>query len=66
MDGISKPDGPAAKAGMLKGDVIKSMDGKRITDIYEFMDRLEELGPGMTIMVLIDRNGIKLELPVAL
>ena len=64
IDGISKPDGPAAIAGILKGDVIKSMDGKPINDIYEFMDRLEELEPGMTIMVLIDRNGDELLLPV--
>ncbi len=40
------------------------MDGKPINDIYEFMDRLEELEPGMTIMVLIDRNGDELLLPV--
>ena len=64
IDGISKPGGPAAIAGLLKGDVIKSMDGKPINDIYEFMDRLEELEPGMTIMVLIDRNGDELLLPV--
>jgi len=64
VDGISKADGPAAKAGIVKGDVIKSMDGKSINDIYEFMDRLEELESGMTITVLIDRNGYELELPV--
>jgi len=64
VDGISKADGPAAKAGIVKGDVIKSIDGKSINDIYEFMDRLEELEPGMTIKVLIDRNGSELELPV--
>jgi len=65
IDGISKADGPADKAGLLKGDVIKSIDGKPINDIYEFMDRLEELEPGMTIMVLIDRDGDKLTLPVS-
>ena len=64
VDGISKADGPAAKAGIVKGDVIKSIDGKSINDIYEFMDRLEKLEPGMTIKVLIDRNGSELELPV--
>ena len=64
VDGISKTDGPAAKAGIQKGDVIKSMDGKPINDIYEYMDRLEQLKPGMTISVLIDRNGTEIELPV--
>jgi len=64
VDGISKPDGPAAKAGIRKGDVIKSMDGKPINDIYEYMDRLEELKPGMTITVLIDRDGTELKFPV--
>ena len=44
--------------------MIKSMDGKPINDIYEFMDRLEQLKPGMTITVLIDRNGTALKLPV--
>ena len=64
VDGISKPDGPAAKAGMLKGDLIKSMGGKPINDIYEYMERLEEIEPGMTITVLIDRDGTELKLPV--
>ena len=64
VDGISKADGPAAKAGIVKGDVIKSMDGKSINDIYEFMDRLEKVETGMTITVLIDRNGSELEFPV--
>ena len=64
IDGISKPDGPAAKAGIIKGDVIKTMGGKPINDIYEYMERLEEIEPGMTITVLIDRDGTKLKLPV--
>ncbi|MGY8764600.1 MAG: M20/M25/M40 family metallo-hydrolase [Fidelibacterota bacterium] len=64
IDGISKPDGPAAKAGIIKGDVIKSMGGKPINDIYEYMERLEEIEPGMTITVLINRDGSELRLPV--
>ena len=64
VDGISKADGPAAKAGIKKGDVIKFMGDKPINDIYEYMDRLEELEPGMTITVLIDRNGTEHELSV--
>jgi len=44
--------------------VIKTIDGKPINDIYEYMERLEELEPGMTITVLIDRDGTELRLPV--
>ena len=40
------------------------MGGNSINDIYEFMDRLEKLEPGMTITVLIERGGAEIELPV--
>ena len=33
-------------------------------DPREYMDRLEELKPGMTITVLIDRDGTELKFPV--
>ena len=64
VDGISNKDGPAATAGIKKGDLIKSINGKNIKDIYEFMDRLGELEPGMTIPVIVERNGSLLELSV--
>ena len=60
--GISNPDGPAAKAGIKKGDVIKSINGKAIKDIYEYMDRLGELEKGMTVPVLVDRDGAEINL----
>ena len=59
IDGISKSDGPAAKAGMKKGDIIKSVNNKPISNIYEYMDRLSSLKSGMTIPVIIERNGQK-------
>ena len=65
VDAISKEDGPAAKAGIKKGDVIQSMNGKSIKDIYEFMERLGELESGMTIPVTINRNGTEMELIVS-
>ena len=57
IDGISKNDGSAAKAGMKKGDVIKSINNKPISNIYEYMDRLSSLESGMTVPVIIERNG---------
>ena len=65
IDAISKTDGPAAKAGIKKGDVIKSINGKTIKNIYEYMERLSELRSGQTIPVIIDRNGKNLELSVS-
>ena len=65
VDGISNPDGPAAKAGIKKGDVIKSINGKSIKDIYEYMDRLGELEKGMTIPVLVDRDGTEVNLSLS-
>ena len=62
VDGLSSPDGPAAKAGIKKGDVIKSINGKAIKDIYEYMDRLGELEKGMTVPVLVDRDGAEINL----
>ena len=64
VDGISKENGPASKAGILKGDVIKSIDGKLIKDIYEYMDRLSSLKEGMTVPITVERDGKVLTLSV--
>ena len=65
IDGISKKDGPAARAGIKKGDIIKSINGKSIKDIYEYMDRISKLEKGMIVPITIDRNGKNLTLSVS-
>ena len=65
VDGISKPEGPAAKAGIKTGDVIKSIDSKPIKNIYEYMDRLGELKEGMTVPLVIERDGRSITVDVS-
>jgi hypothetical protein len=64
IDQISDSKGPAARAGLINGDVIKSINGKKINDIYEYMERLSELNPGLEVPVEIDRKGSKMKLNI--
>ena len=54
IDNISPKNRPAAKTDIKKGGVIKSINGKPIGDIYEYIDRLDYIKPGMTILVFIE------------
>lgn len=65
------PDSPAAKAGLngtildvdnngyliRKGDVITSMDGKKIDQITDITKHMEKKKPGETLTLTVNRNG---------
>ncbi|MBN2355704.1 M20/M25/M40 family metallo-hydrolase [candidate division KSB1 bacterium] len=53
------PGRPAARAGMQKGDIIISMEGKPVKDIYEYMNRLADFRVGQRISVEVVRDGQK-------
>jgi aminopeptidase YwaD len=56
VDGVTK-DGPADKGGLLKGDIIISINGMTVGNIYEYMSRLSKLKHGQTISVEVIRDG---------
>lgn len=51
------PGGPAEKAGLKKGDRIMAIEGKEVTDIYDYMNRLKKLEKGSRVSVDILRAG---------
>ncbi len=58
VEGVSK-DGPAEKAGLLKGDLIIAINGEKIQNIYDYMNRLKKFNPGDRISVDVVREGNK-------
>jgi len=58
VEGV-KVGGYAEKAGLQKGDVIVSMNGKEIKNIYDYMARLNQLEVGHVLQIEIVRNGKK-------
>ena len=62
IDGLSKKDGPATKAGMKKGDIITAINGKDVRNIYDYMARLTDLKPGQRVKVKINREDGEKEL----
>jgi S1-C subfamily serine protease len=56
VDGVTK-GGPADHGGMKKGDIITTLNGMKVGNIYEYMSRLGKLKPGQTISVEVLRDG---------
>jgi hypothetical protein len=58
--------GPAEKAGIKKGDIIIAVDGKSISNIYDYMSRLKTLEAGNITKVEVLRNNEKVIVEVQL
>ncbi len=58
--------GPAAKAGLKGGDVITSIENKKIATIYDYMESLKGYKPGQKIHVGVRRGGEDLKIEAEL
>jgi aminopeptidase YwaD len=57
---------PAAVGGIQKGDTIVAIEGKSVGNVYDYMNRLDQLKEGMDIVVTVNREGDKIDLVVRL
>jgi M6 family metalloprotease-like protein len=55
-------DSPAAKAGLIAGDVLVEFEQSPVKTSGDFRDRLQSLAPGKEIKLKIERDGKPLEL----
>lgn len=55
IDGVTAGK-PADRGGMLKGDIITSINGMKVENIYEYMSRLSKLKHGQTVTVEVIRG----------
>ena len=60
------PDGAAKKAGLMKGDVIVSVNGSDVPGQTALREMLENYRPGEKVVVKLRRNGEVLELKATL
>ncbi len=57
---------PADRAGLLAGDVIVAIDGRRIADRGELMRAVAEAGPGTRLALVVERDGAERDIGVRL
>lgn len=55
VDAVTKGK-PAYNGGVQKGDIITAIDGKKVGNIYDYMNRLNTLEAGKTISVDVLRG----------
>jgi len=59
-------DSPAAKAGLIKDDVIIAFNGKSVKNLKDYSNYLKGHQPGDAVTFTINRNGDKKEVRLTL
>jgi M6 family metalloprotease-like protein len=57
---------PAARAGIFVGDIVRLMDGKRISSLDELREFIQSLDPGSRTTMQVERDGVLQELTITL
>jgi serine protease DegS len=60
------PDGPAAKAGLQKGDIITAMDNKPVDDANTLIQMVARKAPNSVVNLQIMRNKVPSSVNVTL
>jgi serine protease Do len=64
--GSVTPEGPGARAGLQKGDVITTLNDKAISDYRDLRLQISQMAPGTAVKLGILRSGQKREMTVTL
>jgi serine protease Do len=64
--GDVSPNGPAAKAGVQRGDIVLQLNGTPVTSQEDLSLRVSELAPGAVAHLQVYRNGHTQEIDVTL
>jgi serine protease Do len=62
----AQPDSPAAKAGIVSGDVIAAVNGERVRDARDLAKKISTIAPGSSVRLGILRQGQERTVAVAL
>lgn len=54
--GFVEPQGPAAEGGIQPGDIVISIDGRKVTDLASMRNTIALIAPGKTVTVRIFRE----------
>ncbi len=55
---------PAARAGLQKGDIIRTLDGETVTKSFDVIYAIKQKRPGDEVVLTVERNGQRKRLTV--
>jgi serine protease Do len=63
---IERARDAALRAGLLRGDLILSVNGKTVSSAEAFGAALQAAGKGATVALLVQRDGVRQFVPLRL